>query len=246
MAFISDEAKMGVNVVIGIHTVIEKGVEIGDNCNIGSNVVIKRGTQIGKNVKIEDSAVLGKLPNKSKRSAVTEKVVTKDLKIDNDVIIGANSILYKGAVIGNDCYIADMATVREYVTVDNNTIVGRGVAIENKCSIGKNCKIETNAYITAFSEIGDYCFIAPNVSTANDKYTARTKKRFDKYKGLKAEKGARIGLNATILPGIVLGEDCLVGAGAVVTKDVKSKKVVAGVPAKVVGDVPEEQLLENQ
>jgi len=75
---------------------------------------------------------------------------------------------------------------------------------------------------------------------------ARTKERFKHFKGVTVEKGGRIGLNSTILPGKVIGNDSLVAAGSVVTKDTPSKKIVLGSPARVWRDVPEEQLLENQ
>ncbi len=246
MAFISDYSELDVNVVIGIHSVIEKNVKIGKNCVIGSNVIIKEGTEIGKNVRIDDNTVIGKLPMKSNISATTDEKNFPPSVIKDNCIIGTNAVIYRGTVIEKKAMIADLATVRENVTIDESSIIGRNVAIENQCRVGKKCKIETNAYITAFSTVEDYCFIAPGVNTSNDNYIGRTQKRFDEYDGITVKKGGRIGLNATILPGIVIGEDALVGAGAVVTKDVPPRKVVIGNPAKVYKDVSEEQLLENQ
>jgi len=112
--------------------------------------------------------------------------------------------------------------------------------------IGKKCKIETEAYITALSTIEDYCFIAPEVTFTNDNFLGRTKDRFKYHKGVTLKRGARVGANTTFLPGITVGEDALVAAGAVVTKDVPPRKIVVGVPARVWKDVPPEQLLENQ
>ena len=148
--------------------------------------------------------------------------------------------------MGNKILVADLSTIRENVTIGNFTIVGRGVAIENFCKIGSYCKLETNVYITAYSELEDYCFIAPCVATSNDNYMGRNKERFKHFKGVIVKKGGRIGLNATILPGKVIAEDSQVAAGAIVTKDTPPKKIVLGAPAKVWGDVPEDQLLENQ
>jgi UDP-2-acetamido-3-amino-2,3-dideoxy-glucuronate N-acetyltransferase len=142
--------------------------------------------------------------------------------------------------------IADMSTVRENVTIGKATIVGRGVAIENKCNIGKYVKLETNVYITAYSDIEDRVFVAPCVATSNDNFVGRTEERFKHFKGVIIKKGGRVGVNATILPGKTIGEDSLVAAGALVSRDTPAKKIVVGSPAKSLRDVPAEQLLENQ
>ena len=113
-------------------------------------------------------------------------------------------------------------------------------------TIGRKCKIETEAYITAFSTIEDYCFIAPEVTFTNDNFLGRTEERKKHFGGPTLKKGARIGANATILPNLVIGEDALVAAGSVVTKDVPPRMVVVGSPARAVRPVPEEQLIENQ
>ncbi len=220
--------------------------KIGKNCVIGKNVVIYDDVIIGDNVRIDDNAVLGKLPMKAVNSAVTEEKELSSLEIEDSCIIGTNVVIYKGSKIGKNCLVADMATIREDVVIGEKTIVGRGVAIENQCIIGMKCKLETNCYITAYSILEDFVFVAPGVKTSNDNFIGRTKERFDKFKGVFARRGARIGVGATILPGVELGEDCLVGAGSLVTKNVPAKKIVMGVPAKIFKDVPSEQLLENQ
>ena len=225
---------------------IGNNVVIGENVVIGNNVTIHDDVIIGNNVRIDDNVVLGKLPMKAVNSAVTQNKILHPLKINDGCIIGTNVVIYRGAKISNNCLIADGATVREEVSIGEKTIVGRGVAIENQCSIGKKCKLETNCYITAYSILEDFVFVAPGVKTSNDNFIGRTKERFNNFKGVIARKGARIGVGATILPGIELGEDCLVGAGSLVTKNVESKKIVIGVPAKEFKDVPSDQLLENQ
>ncbi len=239
-AAVADDVRMGEFCVVG-----EK-VRIGNGCVIGHHAVIHDGTTIGDNVRIDDNTVIGKRPMRAANSAVTKDQELPATSIGSDCIIGTSVIIYRGAEIGRKVLIADLSTVRENVTVGNFTIVGRGVAIENFCTIGKYVKLETNVYITAYSEIGDRCFVAPCVATSNDNYIGRTEKRFDNFKGIIAKTGARIGVNATILPGKIIGEDALVAAGALVTTDVPAKKIVAGVPAKVFREVPEDQLLENQ
>ena len=231
---------------IGKNVVIEENVKIGKNVVIGHNVVIRRDTIIGDNVVIADNTVLGKEPMKAKSSATTERKELPPLVIGNNVRIGAGCVIYRGAVLEDDVFVGDLATIREDVEIGRGTIVGRGVTVENKCKIGKWVKLETNAYITAMSTIEDYCFVAPMVTFTNDMFMGRTEERFKYFKGPHLKRGARIGANATLLPGITIGEDAVVGAGAVVTKDVPPRVIYVGVPARYLKDVPEEQLLENQ
>ncbi|RXZ01832.1 UDP-3-O-(3-hydroxymyristoyl)glucosamine N-acyltransferase [Fictibacillus sp. S7] len=230
----------GRNVVIGEH------VQLGENVMIGHNVVIYDGVTIGDNCIIQDNAVIGKQPARAKNSALPELKTLPPAQIGSGVTIGTNSIIYASAELGDDVFVADLATVRERVTVGEKTIIGRGAAVENDCVIGVKCKIETNAYITAYSELEDLVFIAPAVVTTNDNYMARSKERFKHFKGVTVKKGGRIGANSTILPGKVIGQEAAVAAGSLVTKDVESENLVAGHPARKFRSVPEDQLLKNQ
>jgi UDP-2-acetamido-3-amino-2,3-dideoxy-glucuronate N-acetyltransferase len=244
--FIDKSAQLGEGTKVGRYSVIEKDVKIGKNCTIGNNVTIYVGTQIGDFVRIDDNTVIGKQLMKAATSATTIEQKLSPAKIGDNCLIGTSVVIYAGATLGKKILVADLSTIRENVTVGDFTIVGRGVAIENFCKVGSYCKLETNVYITAYSELEDYCFIAPCVATSNDNYMARSKERFKHFKGVTVKKGGRIGLNATILPGKIIGEDSQVAAGAVVTSDTPSKKIVLGMPAKVWRDVPKDQLLENQ
>ncbi|WP_408955110.1 DapH/DapD/GlmU-related protein [Natroniella sp. ANB-PHB2] len=243
---ISQKAKLGENVTVGDFTVIQDGVEIGDNVIIGNNVVIHQGSKIGSNIRIDDNTVIGKQPMKAVTSAVSDDKLQPPCEISDGCLIGANTVIYAGCKIGEKCLVADQASIRENVEIGDKTIIGRAVAVENHCSIGSYCKLETNVYITAYSEVEDHCFIAPGVTTSNDNFAGRSEERYDHFKGVTVKEGGRIGAGATILPGKVIEEDGFVAAGSVVTKDVESKKIVAGTPAKEFGNVPEDQLLENQ
>jgi len=225
---------------------IEPNVTIGKNCQIGYNVVIHEGTIIGDNVRIDDNTVIGKQPMKASISTLKEEENLQPTYIGNNCLIGANIVIYIGANIANNVMVADLASIRENTSIGEYTIIGRGVTVENYVKIGKRCKLESNCYITAYSSLADYVFIAPGVVTSNDNYIGRTEERFKHFKGITVKKGGRIGAGTVILPGKVIGEDALVAAGSVVTRDVPARKVVMGVPARVIKDVPEEQLIENQ
>ncbi|MFT5871853.1 MAG: UDP-2-acetamido-3-amino-2,3-dideoxy-glucuronate N-acetyltransferase [Clostridium sp.] len=246
MNYVSEKSKLGKNVSMGHFVVIENDVVIGDNCVLGSNVVIRTGTIIAGNVRIDDNTVIGKMPMRSVNSIFKGEEELLPAQISEGCLIGAGVIIYCGCTIGEKTLIADTAVIRENVTVGSKTIIGRAATIENFCTVGSNCKIQTNVYLTAYSEVEDYVFIAPCVTTSNDNYAARSKERFGKFKGVTIKKGGRIGAGAVILPGIIIHEDGFVAAGSVVTKDVEIGKIVVGSPAKVMRDVPEDQLLKNQ
>jgi UDP-3-O-[3-hydroxymyristoyl] glucosamine N-acyltransferase len=243
---IDPTARIGSRTEIGQFSVIGKQVEIGEQCRIGSHVVIYDGTVIGDEVRIDDHTVIGKQPMRAKRSIFKDQKPPEPAKIASGCLIGAQVVIYAGSEIGEGVLIADGAAVREEVTIGAHTIVGRLVTVENLTTIGKKCKLETGCYITAYSRVEDFCFVAPMVTTTNDNFLGRTRERFKHFKGVIIRRGGRIGANATILPGKEIGQDAVVGAGAVVTRDVTGKQVVIGSPAKYFSDTPTEQLLENQ
>ena len=243
---ISPDARIAPDVLVGENVVIEADVTVGQRCVLGHNVVIRTGSRLGCHVMVGDNTVIGRRPMHSVRSALLPVTDYGACSIADDVQIGCGCVLYAGVTIGSQVMVADLATVREAVTIGEQTIIGRGVAIENRCTIGKRCKLETNAYITAYSELEDDVFVAPMVATSNDNYMARSNERFKHFKGVTVKRGGRIGVNATILPGRTVDEQGVVAAGSVVTRDVPARSIVAGNPAHVFRDVPEDQLLENQ
>lgn len=242
---ISKTAKIGKDTKIGFNCVIMDDVSIGENCMIGNNVVIYESSNIGNNVRIDDNTIIGKKPLSSPRSIFKVDPNLKPAKIGNMCQIGANVVIYVQAKIGNNNLIADLATIRENVTIGDLNIIGRNVTIENFTKIGDRNKFETNSYITAYSEVGDYCFVAPAVATSNDNYMARDQERYKHFKGVTIKNGGRIGVNTTILPGITIHEDGMVAGGSVVTRDVTKEDIWLGNPAKNFRKVPESQLLKN-
>lgn len=240
------DARVGAGTTFGEHCVFGANVVLGKNCRIGNHVVFHDDVVIGDDVRVDDHAVLGKLPMRAASSATTKDAQFPPLEVGSGSIVGTGVVLYRGLKLGRKCLVADYATVREEVTVGDRTIVGRGVTIENECTIGRFVKLETECYITAYSVVEDRVFIAPGVTTSNDNYVGRTEARKKAFKGVTVKRGGRIGAGSVILPGKVIGEDALVAAGSVVTRDVPARKVVMGSPARVVRDVPTEQLLEHQ
>jgi acetyltransferase-like isoleucine patch superfamily enzyme len=120
-------------------------------------------------------------------------------------------------------------------------VVGRGASVENDVRIGARVKLQTGAYITAWSVLEDDVFVAPGVVLTNDPSAGR--RRGEKLRGAVLRRGCRIGGGAVLLPGVEVGEEAFVGAGAVVTRDVAARMVALGVPAKVAREVGEGELL---
>jgi acetyltransferase-like isoleucine patch superfamily enzyme len=239
-------AVLGAGTTLGEGCVVGADVRVGTGCRIGHHVVIHDGTVIGQDVRVDDHATLGKSPMRAANSATTKEQELPPLTLGDTCIVGTGVVLYRGAAIDARVLVADLATVRENVTVGRGTIVGRGVTIENVCTIGRYCKLESECYITAYSTLEDRVFIAPGVMTSNDNYVGRTAERFKHFKGVTVRRGGRVGTGAVCLPGVTVGEDALVAAGSVVVRDVEPRTIVMGRPAKPWRAVPAEQLLENQ
>lgn len=243
--YIYGSAQYGRNCHFGHYSVISPNVKLGNSVRIGNNVTIHPGTVIGDNVVIGDNCTLGVRPQPAKTSTVKTDDNLPPLYVGPNTLIGTGVVLYAGTTIEENVYIGDLASVREKCSIGKFVLIGRGVAMENEVIVGKYTKIQTGSYITAYTEISENVFIAPMVTTTNDNFMGRTEERFKLVKGPYIGKGARIGGGVIILPGISIGEETFVAAGAVVTRDTKPRTVVKGIPARVMGEVPDRELLTN-
>ncbi len=212
---------------------------------IHESAIVYPGTILGEGVKVLEHAVVGKQPTLSPRSTAKREPLPPTV-IGAGTIVSTGAIVFAGSKIGERVILGDQSCVRERVTIGDDVVVGRGSLVENDTSIGAMTKIQADAYITAYSTLEEHVFIAPCVVTTNDNWMGRTEKRFGNIKGPTIRRGARIGGGAILCPAIEIGEDAFVGAGAVVTKDVPPRVVVVGSPARVLRDVPEDELLDAQ
>ena len=209
---------------------------------IAETAVVYPGTVIGEGCKILDYAVVGKQPTLSPRSTAKREELPP-LELGAGTIVSTGAVVFAGTTLGERAIVGDQACVRERCTIGDDVVIGRGSLVENDTSVGALTKIQAHAYITAYSLLEDNVFIAPCVVTTNDNFMGRTEKRHDLVKGPIIRRGARIGGGAVLLPGIEVGEEAFVGAGAVVLKDVPARALVVGSPARQIREVPEDELL---
>jgi acetyltransferase-like isoleucine patch superfamily enzyme len=196
------------------------------SAEVHPTAVVHPGTVLGEGVKVLEHAVVGKQPTLSPRSTAKREPLPPTV-IGAGSIVSTGAIVFAGSTIGERVILGDQSCVRERVTIGDDVVVGRGSLVENDTTIGAMTKIQADAYITAYSTLEEHVFIAPCVVTTNDNWMGRTEKRFGNVKGPTIRRGARV------------------GGGAVVTRDVPPRKVVVGSPARVLRDVPDEELLEN-
>jgi acetyltransferase-like isoleucine patch superfamily enzyme len=209
---------------------------------IHPSAIVYQGTILGEDVKVLENAVVGKQPTLSPRSTAKREPLPPAV-VGAGTVISTGAILFAGSTVGDRVILGDQSCVRERVVIGDDVVVGRGSLVENDTTIGAMTKIQADAYITAYSTLEEHVFIAPCVVTTNDNWMGRTEKRFGNIKGPTIRRGARVGGGAILCPGIEIGEEAFIGAGAVVTKDVPPRVVVVGSPARVLRGVPEDELL---
>jgi acetyltransferase-like isoleucine patch superfamily enzyme len=200
---------------------------------------------LGEGVQVLEHAVVGKQPTLSPRSTAKREPLGP-VRIGDGTIVSTGAIVFAGSTVGARVILGDQSCVRERVEIGDDVVLGRGSYVENDTTIGTLTKIQAEAYITAYSTLEEHVFVAPCVVTTNDNFMGRTEQRFGRVKGPTIRRGARIGGGAILCPGIEIGAEAFVGAGAVVTKDVPPRALVVGNPARVLREVPDEELLENQ
>ena len=183
--------------------------KIGDSCFIDSNALIGYPARDELNLLEKNSEQI------------------KGCSIGNNSQIRPGAI-YSTANVGDNTRTGHNFLVRENTTVGNGCLIGTNVVIDNDCQIGDNCSFQTGAYIPTGSKIGNRVFLGPNASLTNDKNPLRTEYNPEP---ITIEDDATIGSNATLMPGITVGEGAFVAAGAVVPKNVPAWTLAKGSPA---------------
>src|SRR5215210_1722539 len=204
--------------------------------DVHPSAIVYPGTVLGEGVKVLEGAVVGKQPTLSPRSTAKREPLPP-AELGEGTVVSTGAIVFAGTRIGARVILGDQSCVRERVEVGDDVVIDT--------TIGALTKIQADAYITAYSTLEEQVFIAPCVVTTNDNFMGRTERRHALIKGPTIRRGARVGGGAILCPGVEIGEEAFVGAGAVVVRDVPARVLVAGNPARQIREVSANELLSS-
>jgi UDP-3-O-[3-hydroxymyristoyl] glucosamine N-acyltransferase len=227
-AIIHPEAVLAEGVIVDPFAVIGKAV-IGRDTRIHAHVVIADGARIGDAVEIFPGAFIGKEPKGAGALARTPEF-ERFVEIGSSSSIGPHAVLYYDVRIGHNTLIGDGASIREKCRIGSFCIVSRYVTLNYNAHVGDRTKIMDNTHITGNCRIGSDVFVSIHVGTTNDNVIRAG--YADHIAGPVIEDGATLAVGVSVLPGVVVGAHSIVGAGAVVTRDVAAGTTVMGIPAR--------------
>lgn len=182
---------------------------------------------LGEGHVIDEGVILGYSPSRD--------ISNETLVIGQNAHIRSGSVIYAGSHIGEGLQTGHNVVIREENYIGDNFWVWSNSVVDYACRIGNNVRVHCNVYIAQYTVIEDDVFLAPGVTIANDLHPICQKC----MAGPHIKRGVKVGINATILPRLLIGEDSVIGAGSVVTKDVPPRSLVIGNPGRVIKRVEE-------
>jgi acetyltransferase-like isoleucine patch superfamily enzyme len=224
---------IGRDVSIGEFSIVRDGVKIGDNVVIHPHVVVQSGAVLGDGVEIFPGAYVGKEP-KGAGALARRAHFERRVRIGANSSIGPSAVIYYDVEIGEYSLIGDAASIREQCRVGSRTVIGRHVTLNYAVEVGDETKVMDHSWLAGNMSVGNRVFISGGVLTTNDNAMGRDGFTDELMLGPTIEDGVLIGVGALLLPNVRIGKAAIIGAGAVVTKDVEPGTVVMGVPARYV------------
>ena len=196
---------------------------------VDSFIKLFPNVHLGERVRIEEFCVLG-------RPADGREPGASSLMIGDDSVIRSHTVLYAGVLIGARFRSGHGVLIREGSVIGDDCSIGSGSVVEFEVTIEDRVRLHSQCFVPEYSVLEAGCWLGPRVVVTNARFpqSARAKQSLEP---VRIGRYAKIGANATLLPGVVLGEGCLIGAGAVVTRNVPADTVVVGNPARPVGRV---------
>ncbi len=215
----------------GCNIKISPNARIGRNVRIGDNVTIYDGVEIGDNSIICNDCVLGEPLASYYSDANYENPLTV---IGQGSLIRSHAIIYAGCEIGEGFSSGHRTTIREGTVIGDHCSVGTLADIQGHVRMGKYCRLHSNVHLAQGSHIDDFVFFYPFSVMTNDPWPPS-----EDLRGAHVKSFTQVGVHAVVLPGIVVGENCLIGANSVVSKAVPDFSLASGDPARVVMDIRE-------
>lgn len=222
---ISVSAIIGENCVIEAGAIIEDGVVLGAGCRIGAHSIVCSGTSLGEESVVQPHCLVG-LPGDPGDSG-------NPVKIGREAFLRSGTTIYAGVTAGVCLATGHSAVIRGGTVLGDRVVVGTHVVIDGDAIIGNDVRLQTGSYVTRFTSLGDGVFLGPYAKTANDRFIQNAE-----LAGPVIARYVRVGAGAVILPGIHIGQGAIIGAGAIVTRDVGDGKLATGNPARVMGGAP--------
>lgn len=226
---IAKTVQLGENITIGHNCIIEDNVIIGSNSYIDSNSVIRSGVIIDENSFIGSNCIIGEY---WMDFCIERQQHEHPLTIGKNALIRSGSIIYAGSNIGNNFQTGHQVTIREKAQIGNNVSVGTLSDIQGNCKIGNYVRLHSNVHIGQLTVVGDFVWLFPYVVLTNDPTPPS-----EHFVGVHVHPFAIVATGSIIMPGLDIGQDSLIGAGAIVTKSVEPYAVAVGNPAKIISDV---------
>jgi len=203
---------------------------------LGLNVILHEPLGVGSGCRIEDGAIVGRAPVLASTSSARRDELGPTV-LEDGAVVCAGATVFAGARICAGAIVGDRAFVRERATLGPQSVLGSGSAVGSDARIGARVLIQTYVMLTSRIVVEDDVFIGPGVVTTNDDEMRRGRPASELEPPV-LRRGCKIGGGAILTPGVEIGEEAFVAAGAVVTRDVPARTLVLGVPAAVTGQVP--------
>ncbi len=196
--------------------------------DISDLAIVHEWVELGGNPMVGPWAILGVVP----RGGVPGLA----LRIGRDAVIRSHSVIYAGSVIGHGFQCGHGALIREFNEIGDHVSVGSHSVVEHHVRLADGVRIHTGAFIPEFSVLDEGAWVGPHVVFTNAAYPLSPNAK-STLRGPHLMAGAKIGANATLLPGVIIGVNSLVGAGSVVVRNVPDGAIVAGNPARFVRSI---------
>ncbi len=240
-AHVENKRLLGSATYVGRGAMLFGEVWTGEGVFIDSNALIYGPVKLGSRTYVGPNCVVG-FPasdelNEMALSRSHRIMRKKQTTVGEGCIVRPGTTLYSNVTIANQVTFGHNVLVREGVNIGDRTKLGTNVVVDGSTSIGSRVSVQTGVYICTYSTIEDGVFLGPRCVFTNDKYVVQ--KPF-KLVGPTVKKGASIGANALLFPGITVGEGAVVGSQAMVNSDVPARSIFVGIPARKIKDVPED------